>query len=70
MKIVTKEYTDRKLKFPTFPKNVLCQLCIERNGAVYWCKDCKKTICNSCKLYHEKVWIVMDHHLSPLPPVI
>ncbi|CAC5412062.1 unnamed protein product [Mytilus coruscus] len=45
---------------------VECQLCIHQNKAVNWCGTCEKNNSRFCKLYHEKVWLVMDHDIQPL----
>lgn len=46
-----------------------CQLCIDRNKAVNWCNTCGKNICSFCKLFHQKVWDVMEHDILPLRTV-
>ncbi|XP_063402305.1 uncharacterized protein LOC134686564 [Mytilus trossulus] len=43
-----------------------CQLCIDKNKAVNWCNTCGKNICSFCKLFHQKVWDVMNHDILPL----
>ncbi|XP_076079641.1 uncharacterized protein LOC143049791 [Mytilus galloprovincialis] len=45
-------------------KLVQCQMCIDHNEALHWCNTCRRNICNFCKLYHEKVWIVKHHDVQ------
>ncbi|CAC5368514.1 unnamed protein product [Mytilus coruscus] len=57
----------RKEEYLLFTNTTKCQLCVDRNKAVNWCNTCGKNICGFCKVFHQKVWDVMDHDILPLP---
>lgn len=56
----------RKEEYNLFTNSTKCQLCVDRNKAVNWCNTCGKNICDFCKVFHQKVWDVMDHDILPL----
>lgn len=58
-KIIEKHHVSKQIKLK-------CQLCVDKNRATFWCNTCRKNICSFCKMYHEKVWTVMNHDVQLL----
>ncbi|XP_076079643.1 uncharacterized protein LOC143049794 isoform X2 [Mytilus galloprovincialis] len=56
-------------KYHNLTNSMKCQLCVDKNKAVNWCNTCEKNICSFCKLFHQKVWDVMEHDILPLRTV-